>query len=405
VVVHRYFWPDTAPYASILRSIADRWVQDGDTIRVLTAQPSYNRTRGRQPARERLGLLDVERVPVADEQRFRLGQLVNLIIFPLMIAAKILTGPKPDIVMCSTAPQVTLGFVVSWVARRRGAKFIYHCMDLQPEIGRLSGEFGNSLVYRALLAADSKTMERASRIVVLSDDMRQATLRRDARLQQKLVVLNNFALPDFTSRTQSQDRAAYQRRPGATMIVFTGNIGRFQRLGEVVSALGTADVDVDLVFMGEGKALSSVRVAADKVRNPRLRVTFLPHGSPWEARALMNQADLGLVSLAPNVVRYAYPSKTATYLCEGLPVLIYCEADSELSRAVTDRRAGWTASTPDELVAVVRAAADTFGDEDATKKLIGRVQQWAGEEFAAEHSLSKWARLRDDLRDGTIDDV
>jgi hypothetical protein len=241
--------------------------------------------------------------------------------------------------------------------------------------------------------------------VVLSDDMRQATLRRDARLQQKLVVLNNFALPDFTSRTQSQDRAAYQRRPGATMIVFTGNIGRFQRLGEVVSALGTADVDVDLVFMGEGKALSSVRVAADKVRNPRLRVTFLPHGSPWEARALMNQADLGLVSLAPNVVRYAYPSKTATYLCEGLPVLIYCEADSELSRAVTDRRAGWTASTPDELVAVVRAAADTFGDEDATKKLIGRVQQWAGEEFAAEHSLSKWARLRDDLRDGTIDDV
>jgi glycosyltransferase involved in cell wall biosynthesis len=342
---------------------------------------------------------------VVDEHRFKIGQLINLVLFPLIIAAKILTGPKPDIVMCSTAPQVTLGFAVSWAARRRGAKFLYHCMDLQPEIGQLSGDFENRLVYRALLWADTKTMQRATRVVVLSEDMRQAVSDRDTGLENKLVVLNNFALPDFDSQEEAPGQTPYQPRPGALTIVFTGNIGRFQRLDEVIEALSASDVDVDLVFMGEGKALPSLRVLAGEIQNAHLRVTFLQHGSPRQARALMGQSDLGLVSLAPGVVRYAYPSKTATYLCEGLPVLIYCESDSQLFRTVAGRGVGWSASTSDELAAAVTAASRAFSDQGGTEAMTDRVRQLADEEFAAEIALDRWVRLLDDVRDGITSHV
>ena len=55
VLVHRYFSPDTPPYASILRDIAERLGQDGHRVTVLTCQPSYNRAVvARAPARERL---------------------------------------------------------------------------------------------------------------------------------------------------------------------------------------------------------------------------------------------------------------------------------------------------------------------------------------------------------------
>ena len=401
VVVHRYFWPDTPPYASILRAIADRWADDGDVVRVLTAQPSYNRTRARRPSRERLDRLDIERVAVLDEHRHPIGRLVNLVLFPILIAAKILTGPKPNVVMCSTAPQVTLGFLVSWAARRRGAEFVYHCMDLQPEIGRLSGDFANPLAYRILMAMDTATMRRAARVVVLSADMRREMAGRDRDLDRKVIVLNNFALPDYGAGEDEFDRAAYTRRPNAMLIVFTGNIGRFQRLDEVVEALGRARVDIDLVFMGEGKAVDAVRRAADRVSGDRLQVTFLPQGSSRQARGLMDEADLGLVSLAPQVVRYAYPSKTATYLCEGLPVLIYCESDSELARTVGERGIGWTADSPEKLVAAVESAYSTFSDHDASKALRDQVHKLAAEEFAAEVALERWMQLRHDVFDGS----
>ena len=43
--------------------------------------------------------------------------------------------------MASTAPPVVVGFAAALGARLTGGRFYYHCMDIHPEIGRLSGEF------------------------------------------------------------------------------------------------------------------------------------------------------------------------------------------------------------------------------------------------------------------------
>ena len=41
LAVHRYYWPDTPPYASMLRTIAAEWTGAGHPVDVLTSQPSY----------------------------------------------------------------------------------------------------------------------------------------------------------------------------------------------------------------------------------------------------------------------------------------------------------------------------------------------------------------------------
>src|SRR5699024_6155739 len=105
------------------------------------------------------------------------------------------------VVMCSTSPPVMLAAAVSLAARLKGARFIYHCMDIHPEIGALSGEFRNPLVFRILQAVDRATCRRSAAVVVLSGDMRNALLERDSRLADRIVVLNNFDLPDFDEGT------------------------------------------------------------------------------------------------------------------------------------------------------------------------------------------------------------
>ena len=73
VLVHRYFWPDTPPYAHILRAIAWTLAAGGHDVTVLTAQPSYNREQvAEAPAAEVLpDGVRVLRGPVFDDRRPR----------------------------------------------------------------------------------------------------------------------------------------------------------------------------------------------------------------------------------------------------------------------------------------------------------------------------------------------
>lgn len=392
--IHRYFWPDSPPYASFLRQISRRWVEDGHEVEILTGQPSYASGGEQRPGVEVLDGMRIRRVPVLRDRSGGWRQLANLIAFPVAVASRILIGRRPDLVMCSTVPQVTLGVAVSVAARLRRAPFVYHCMDLHPEIGRISGEFAHPVVYRVLSRLDLFTMRRASRVVVLSEDMRRSVVARDAGLADRVVILNNWALPDFADPEPSP---LPQPAAGVLRIVFAGNLGRFQGLEEIVSALADLphDTRLEMVFMGEGRAKPDVERAAEALADRSdVQVLFVPQGPPSAAKALMRTAHLGLVTLVPDVVRYAYPSKTATYAVEGLPLLVVCEQDSELAEAVRGQGLGWSVAAGDRgaLVAALGAAAEELADDQMASRRR-RVAEYATMAFGQQAAMDRWSTL------------
>lgn len=396
LLIHRYFWPDSPPYASMLGTIGADLAAAGHDVAVITGQPSRTGDQAASlPSREQVGALAVRRLPVAAERPGGRGQLVNLVAFPLAVAGALALRPRPDVVMCSTAPQVTLGAVVSLVARIRRVPFVYHCMDLHPEIGRISGEFTNPVLYRVLAWLDRATMRRSSAVVVLSGDMRRSVLLRDPRLADRVVVINNFALPDDGGHAPTP---LPPPDPGVLRVVFTGNIGRFQGLENAVAALGRlpGHVRVELVFMGDGRALIGLAEdssAYEGVSN--ISILFVPRGSAEAARELMRSAHLGLVSLVPGVVRYAYPSKTATYAEEGLPLLVVCEGDSELAATVAERGLGWTATpgNPETIAVALTSAWEELTGGDRFVTLRARVRGYAEESFTESALLPRWREL------------
>lgn len=392
--IHRYFWPDSPPYASFLRQISSRWVEDGHQVEILTGQPTYASAGEQRPRVEALDGVRIRRLPVLRDRSGGWRQLANLVAFPMAVALRILVGRRPDVVMCSTVPQVTLGVAVSVAAGLRRAPFVYHCMDLHPEIGRISGEFAHPVVYRVLSRLDLFAMRRASRIVVLSEDMRSSVVARDAGLADRVVILNNWALPDFAAPEPSP---LAEPAPGMLRIVFTGNLGRFQGLEEIVSGLSDLPdgVRLEMVFMGEGRAKPDVERAALALASRRgVDVVFVPQGPPSAAKALMRTAHVGLVTLVPDVVRYAYPSKTATYATEGLPLLVVCEQESELARTVRDQGLGWSVAAGDRgalVAALTDAAAELARDGMTPRRRV--VAEYATMAFGQQAALDRWGDL------------
>lgn len=398
-LVHRYFWPDTPPYAHILREIAEHLGKHDHEITVLTCQPSYNRSAvGRAAASEDLAPgVEVRRWPVLPDRRFAALKLVNLVLFCVRLLLERRRFADVDVVMAASAPPIVVAKLVSWLARRNGARFVYHKQDVYPDVVVATGILRPGPVASLLRWADSRTERSADRVVVLSEDMAATVVSRGSDAA-RVVVINNFDPWAIDAAPTEHRRGGARSRGGDTLrVVFAGNLGRFQNLETVIDAIVQLrdDPAVTFDFFGDGVLRPELEqtVAARALTNVRV------HGyrPPQEvAEFLRGRADLGIVSLAPGVIRAAYPSRTMSYLRNGCPVLVLVEEDSELATTVVSSGAGVHAS-PTDAGAVARVLRRLAHCPEELAGAGARAHALYRAQFSPERQLARWLELFDSV--------
>lgn len=341
---HRFFWPDTPPYALMLRDIAESLAHDGHEVHVFASQPSYRAEAAETaPRREQMGPLMVRRCfAFAGEKKSPLKRIANVVIYCLALIWQILRE-RPDVVSASTFPPVAAAWCASWASKRVGAKFIYHMQDIHPEVSVYSGgRMGRGVLRRLFTLLDNQTLRRAASIVVLSEDMADTLRARDTGALP-ITVINNFMLNSFDDAPPPMN-PAYAKPPGTTRAIFAGNLGRFQNLpllAKGVAQCFDSHPDLELMFLGSGEAEAELKATWGD--HPQVRFApFLPFA---EAKAIIAEADIGLVALTPDIYRVAYPSKVLSYAGLGLPILALIEAESRMAKDLATQGIG-AAPTP-----------------------------------------------------------
>jgi len=346
LILYRHFWPDSPPYASMLRTLGAHLVREGHQVTIWCQQPCYkafDHTLS-APARETLDGIRVERLsPIMGSRRLRVLELADKVLWPIRLLTKAawrrLRGDRYDLVWTATIPPVASGLAGRLIADMFGARFLYHCQDVYPELAGHTGLWGRGgLIYKLAAGVERGVRRRADLLVTLSDDMAN-TIRRLGE-PKRLAVINNFLLEDFSGKASRPVRRA--RDDDRIQIIFAGNMGQFQGLEAVVDAMRLVQKScprLELLLMGEGKALPELRRRAEGLDNVR----FAPHCPVEEAHAAIAAADVGLVTLEEGIYRYAFPSKTLTYLGLGIPILAVIEPESELAAMIRNENLGWVA--------------------------------------------------------------
>lgn len=395
LAIYKHYWPDATPYARILRSILERWAADGHDVRVLTAQPGYNDIRqAPQPWRETLGGVQVTRLRIPREvKRSVWRRLASFTVFLLRAAWSACTGARPDLILVNVHPPFLMGLTCRLIKAVRGVPYVYHCQDLHPESGRAAGQLAGGLRYRLLRWLDTGNCRAARLVVTLSPDMVQTLVERGID-PAKIVVINNFILDAGTEAATgpSPVAAAVRSHPGAFLVLFAGNLGRYQALDQVMKAarLLADDPGVRFLFMGEGAAKADLeRQAGDLVGRTVFFSPFQP--LPVAVRA-MQEADLALVSLGKGVHKVAYPSKTMMVLAAGCPVLAVIEPESSLAQAVAEHRLG-IACSQDDPTAIAAAVLRARDQRLEWRRRRPEIAAWAQAEFGREQTLDRWSEL------------
>ena len=391
LIVHRYFWPDQANCGQILWHVAQHFQIKGHHVDVLTSLPSRNYNSNKIQAKkiETAKQVNITRINLSSETGRPLVRIFNALKLGIMTNYLALQN-KYDVIISSTVPPVLGGFFASIAALITKSRFYYFCMDLYPEVGKISGDFSNPILFKLLEKIDNWNCKQADSIIVHSSDMKRTLEQRKTNKKLKIEIINNFSVPS-ENKLENDLKIKDLNKQNKLTIIFAGNVGRFQRLDKIVDAMSLikSRSDIELIIMGDGVAKKDLK---KQVKKTSANVTFFDHQPINIVKDTIKKADIGLVTLMPNTYKYAYPGKVMTYLEQGRPFISTIEPESEL--AITMKNEGFGFSVVGSDTTKIANLFTKLADDTSWKLKMYDAAKIAYEKnFTMNKILNQWSNL------------
>jgi glycosyltransferase involved in cell wall biosynthesis len=344
--VNQYFPPDEAATAQILGDLVEDAVRAGFECRVIASDRGYADPAKRYPRREDWKGAAVERVGATGFGRASaLGRAIDYGTFALNAALRLLSGPRPDVVVGLSTPPI-LGALAVFVGRLRGARSVYWAMDVYPDVAFALGAVAPASVAGRLLSALSGWTVRSADLVIALGDTMAALLRRQCARQ--VAVVHNWT-DDVGIRPLAPGATAFRAERGWAsrfVVVYSGNMGLAHEFETVLAAAGRLRAwPVTFAFVGDGPRRKEIEaaVAAQQLEN----VEFHPGVARNALGDSLAAADLHLVTLRPGVQGLLVPSKIYGIMAAGIPTLYVGPTEGEVFEIVTRNRCGAAISNGD----------------------------------------------------------
>lgn len=366
----RTFTPEPTAAALRLGALARALAVGGDTVRVLTSRLASSVARDAREAEEAQapedasahagegpGLVEVRRAPVLRDRTGAVRGYVSYMSFDLPLLARLLVGPRPDVVVCEPPP--TTGVAVRLACALRRVPYVYYCADIVSDAAALAGVPG--LVVRTVAGLESFALRGARRVIAVSDGV--AIRARELGARDVAVVPNGVRVPEAVA-TGVPDGFPTCSGP---VFVYAGTVAQWLAPEVFVDAFERARAqlgDARLVFVGQGSGWDGLAERARGVAG----VDLIPAVSADEADRWMARATATLASLRPGGYDYAYPTKILASLAQGTPV-IYA-GPGQAARDVEESALGVACSLDvdeiaEAMVALASGAASWVGRDGA----------------------------------------
>ena len=128
---------------------------------------------------------------------------------------------------------------------------------------------------------------------------------------------------------------------GKVIFFYGGNIGKAQHMASLLrlAELMLEEETASFIFLGAGDEYAFVE---QQIESRRLKNTLLfPSVSQFEYIEILNEVDVGCISLNPMHKTHNFPGKILSYMQQGLPVLGCVNAGNDLKELINSSSAGY----------------------------------------------------------------
>ncbi|MFZ0819232.1 MAG: glycosyltransferase family 4 protein [Candidatus Acidiferrales bacterium] len=382
LLLNEYYPPDTSATAKMAAMVVEK-LASRHRITVIAGRPSYDPTERFSWCllrRERNGNISVERVGSTALPRFKIFRRVTNYLTYLALAIPRAIMIRSDVVLAMTDPPIA-GIAGAIVSRLTGRPFIYNIRDLYPDMAVGGHIMRPGLAARIWERMHRWALRRATRVIVLGDDMRERIINKGVNPSHISVVRDGVMipaeLPDPANSVTQEIRGGFK-----FVALHAGNIGFYgawDTLLEAASRLGASGSGI--VFVGDGAQKARLTAAAAGV--PAIR--FLPFRPAGEIPLVLAAGDVHIITVKRGLEGVIVPSKLYGILAAGKPVLAVSTPKTDVARIITEADCGVVVD-PDDPDAVAKAIDDLAAHPE-------RVAEMAHRARAIAHNYDKFTEL------------
>ena len=365
-------------------------------VTVLCGRPSYDPTESRawRPYQTEIaGRVRIIRAGSTDFPRFDMKKRVlNYLSYVALAIPGALFVPCDAVVAMTDPPfQGIVGAIVAILKRK---PYVYNIRDMYPDMavgGSIVEPGGIARVWENL---HRWALRRATRVIVLGEDMRARIIAKGVEPSRVLIVRDgteilprNTPLPTPDPEVVSAIRGSF-----SFVLVHAGNLGFYGAWNTLVTAArNLASEGVGLVFVGDGAQRSQIEAAAAGSGNIR----FLEFFPASKIPSVLAAADAHVITVKRGLEGVVAPSKMYGILAAGKPIVAVAPKDTD-AVSLGIQRGFAVDADPDRPAEVVNAVRALASDPNKLKAM-GEAARAAAPDYDRVKELQKFVEIIDHL--------
>ena len=364
-------------------------------VAVVCGRPSYDPTERRTwrlYRSERHGNVRVLRAGSSDYPRTQMKKRVfNYLSYVFLAVPRALFLPC-DVVLAMTDPPFE-GIVGAFVAWLKGKPYVYNIRDMYPDMA-----VGGSIVKPGLLARlwerlHRWALRRATRVIVLGEDMRRRILAKGVSPSNVAVVRDGVEILPGNPAPASIDSEIVRaiRSDFRFVLLHAGNLGFYGAWDTLLAgAANLANEGVRLVFVGDGAQRARLEAAAANLPNVR----FLPFFPGSKIPSVLAAADAHIVTVKRGLEGVVVPSKMYGILAAGKPIVAVAPRECDVA-AIGQAKGFSVFADPDDPAGFAEAVRN-LARAPAELETMGRAARDAAPEYERGAELRKLVQILED---------
>jgi colanic acid biosynthesis glycosyl transferase WcaI len=401
LLLNLYYPPDTSATAKMAQTVVEA-LSVAHEVTVVCGRPSYEPTERRawrlwqteRPgASSGAGGVKIIRVGSTDYSRSQMKRRVlNYLTYVALSVPRAAFVPC-DMVMGMTDPPFE-GIVAAFVALVKGKPFVYNIRDLYPDMA-----VGGSIINAGLLARvwdilHRWALRRATRVVVLGEDMRARIITKGVKAERIAVVRDGAEIcGEGCEPTVDREVVRAIRGDFKFVLVHAGNLGFYGAWETLIEAARKlSDEGIGLVFVGDGAQRRQIEGAASDCRNVR----FLPFFPASTIASVLAAADAHIVTIKRGLEGVIVPSKMYGILAAGKPILAVAPRETDVAE-IGERRGFAIWADPEDASQVAGAVREISRSAEKLRRM-GDAARAAASDYDRVNELQKFVGIIEEAR-------
>lgn len=391
----QFFYPEYVSSATLPHDTAVALKNAGYTVDALCGYPHEYTASAKIPRKETADGIRIKRVKYVQMGRKSfLGRLINYFSFTFAMMLHLFEMAKYRVVVVYSNPPI-LPWVASWAKLLFKTKLVFVAYDLYPEIATKTDTLRDgNIICRLMNHINKCVYQRADGVVALSDEMREYIIAHRGIAPERVHVIHNWYQDKQIEDANGEENSFSELTKGRFVVSYFGNMGTAQDMETILNAMCVLkdDSDVCFLFAGHGNKLARLKQTVEEKNIQNAYVFEFLHGK--EFQDALGISNCALVSLAEGLTGLCVPSKTYSYMMQGLPLL----AIMDVGDIVSDVESGagmWVKNgESDKLVECIRLMKN---DSSALAKMRQTCRELYLEKYTTEICTKKYVQLFEKL--------